>query len=40
LAALLAKENSSSGVEQALDRLRALLRFLFYGHELCRPSQR
>ena len=33
-------ENSSSGVEQALDRLRPLLRFLFCGHELGRPSQR
>ena len=34
------KENSSSGVEQALDRLRPLLRFRFWSHELGRPSQR
>lgn len=33
------KESSSSGVEQALDRLRPLLRFLFCSHELRRPSQ-
>src|SRR5271167_2855612 len=33
-------ENSSSGVEQALDRLRPLLRFLFCCHDLGRPSQR
>jgi hypothetical protein len=34
------KENSSSGVEPALDRLRPLLRFPFSNHELGRPSQR
>jgi len=33
-------KNSSSGVEQALDRLRPLLRFRFSSHELGRPSQR
>jgi hypothetical protein len=32
--------DSSSGVEQALDRLRPLLRFRFSSHELGRPGQR
>jgi hypothetical protein len=34
------KDNSSGGVEQALDRLRPLLGLPFCGHELGRPSQR